>query len=81
MITGLLINFFDTKDLEFVTDIDHWGPSELQFSYGAGMGNGTFNGVIEALQRNEYDIGIQVICLINVVPFWDSGPKSGRRER
>ena len=48
------------QDLNFEFDIEEWVENGLKNSYGKDTGNGSFDGMIGALQRNEYDIGVQV---------------------
>ena len=48
------------KDLNIDIDVIEWKESGLNQTYGYDIGNGTFNGMIGALQRNEADIAVQV---------------------
>ena len=49
------------KDLLFKTNLTEWTNSGLDGTYGYHTGNGSYNGMIGALQRKDADIGVQVI--------------------
>ena len=63
MVASLCLSLF--KDLNFETELEENFRSGLQNSYGFNVGNGTYNGMIGALQRDEADIGVQVSQCIN----------------
>ena len=58
---------FIIKDLDFETEIKEIGTSGLNNTYGFKMENGSFNGLIGVLERDEADIAIQV-----KLAFWVS---------
>ena len=47
--------------------------NETQNSFGFDIGNGSFNGMIGVLQRNEADIAIQVGKWVRHIAFIDKG--------